>query len=105
MDDLQLHLEFVGEALASRGFVAVLPNYRLYPAVRFPEFVNDGARSVAWLRDNVVIKHVPGHEVGHFCKLYGNPLDMFVAECVKAFEDLTFFSTNSTLTTVESDIP
>ncbi len=44
---------FVGEALASRGFVAVLPNYRLYPAVRFPEFVNDGAKSVAWLRDNI----------------------------------------------------
>ncbi|WP_420467876.1 alpha/beta hydrolase [Panacagrimonas sp.] len=44
---------FVGEALASRGFVAVLPNYRLYPTVRFPEFVNDGARAVAWLRDNV----------------------------------------------------
>ena len=40
-----------------------------------------------WLRHNVVIKHVPGHEVGAFCKLYGNPLDMFVAECVKAFED------------------
>lgn len=45
--------KFVGEALASRGFVAVLPNYRLYPAVRFPEFVNDAARSVAWLHSNV----------------------------------------------------
>ncbi|MGQ0528381.1 MAG: alpha/beta hydrolase [Panacagrimonas sp.] len=45
--------KFVGEALASRGFVAVLPNYRLYPEVRFPAFVDDAAASVAWLRSNV----------------------------------------------------
>src|SRR5690349_19511778 len=37
---------FVGQALASRGFVAVLPDYRLYPAVRFPAFVEDGAAAV-----------------------------------------------------------
>lgn len=40
-----------------------------------------------WLRHNVVIKHVPGHQVGPTCKLYGNMLDMFVAECVKTFSD------------------
>lgn len=45
--------KFIGEALASRGFVAVLANYRLYPSVRFPEFVKDGARAVAWARDHV----------------------------------------------------
>lgn len=39
---------FVGEALASRGFVAVLPDYRLYPEVRFPEFLHDCARAVRW---------------------------------------------------------
>ena len=39
---------FVGAALAERGFVAVLPDYRLYPEVKFPEFMNDGARAVAW---------------------------------------------------------
>ncbi|MGQ0697340.1 MAG: alpha/beta hydrolase [Panacagrimonas sp.] len=45
--------KFVGEALASRGFVAVLPDYRLYPAVRFPEFVHDAANSVAWVHSHV----------------------------------------------------
>jgi acetyl esterase/lipase len=45
--------KFVGEALASRGFVAVIPNYRLYPQVRFPAFVEDGAKSVAWVHNNV----------------------------------------------------
>lgn len=43
---------FVGEALSSRGFVGVVADYRLYPQVRFPEFVDDGARAVAWLHAN-----------------------------------------------------
>jgi acetyl esterase/lipase len=44
---------FVGQALASRGFVAVLPDYRLYPEVTFPGFVQDGAATVRWVRDNI----------------------------------------------------
>ncbi|MDB5301843.1 MAG: hypothetical protein JWO87_3506 [Phycisphaerales bacterium] len=43
---------FVGEALSSRGFVAVLPDYRLYPQVTFPAFVEDGAAAVRWVHDN-----------------------------------------------------
>jgi len=39
---------FVGEALASRGMVAVLADYRLYPEVRYPGFLEDSARAVAW---------------------------------------------------------
>jgi acetyl esterase/lipase len=44
---------FVGAALAERGIVAVLPDYRLYPAVRFPEFIGDGAEAVAWVEAHV----------------------------------------------------
>jgi len=44
---------FVGQALASRGFVAVIPDYRLYPEVTFPAFVEDGAQAVAWVRRHV----------------------------------------------------
>jgi acetyl esterase/lipase len=43
---------FVGAALAEAGYVAVLPNYRLYPQVRFPEFIQDGARAVLWAREH-----------------------------------------------------
>ncbi|WP_428032000.1 alpha/beta hydrolase [Ancylobacter sp.] len=43
---------FVGAALASRGFVTIIPDYRLYPEVRFPAFVEDGARAVRWARDH-----------------------------------------------------
>lgn len=39
---------FVGEALSSRGFIAVLPDYRLYPEVRYPDFLRDCAQALAW---------------------------------------------------------
>ena len=44
---------FVGAALAERGFVAVLPDYRLYPAVTFPAFCEDGAEALAWVEEHV----------------------------------------------------
>ncbi|TCK23642.1 acetyl esterase/lipase [Ancylobacter aquaticus] len=43
---------FVGAALAARGMVVVIPDYRLYPEVRFPAFLEDGARAVQWARAN-----------------------------------------------------
>jgi acetyl esterase/lipase len=41
---------FVGAALAERGIVTVLPDYRLYPEVKFPSFLDDGALAVAWVQ-------------------------------------------------------
>ena len=41
---------FVGEALASRAIVAVIADYRLYPQVRYPDFLTDCARALAWAR-------------------------------------------------------
>ncbi len=38
---------FVGQSLASEGFIVAIPDYRIYPEVRFPGFVEDGARAVA----------------------------------------------------------
>jgi len=43
---------FAGRALADRGAVAVVPDYRLYPAVRFPASMEDAADAVAWARNN-----------------------------------------------------
>ena len=43
---------FVGEALASRGIVAVVADYRLSPAFRYPAFVEDSASAVRWAFDN-----------------------------------------------------
>jgi acetyl esterase/lipase len=39
---------FVGGALAAAGFVTVIPDYRLYPEVRFPTFLDDCAAAFAW---------------------------------------------------------
>jgi len=41
---------FVGAALAERGFITVLPDYRLYPDVKFPDFLDDAAHAVAWVQ-------------------------------------------------------
>ena len=43
---------FAGGAFASRGFVTVVPDYRLHPEVRFPAFLQDGAAAVRWARDH-----------------------------------------------------
>ncbi len=44
---------FIGEALARQGYVVVVPDYRVYPEVRFPEFVEDGAAALRWVEDNI----------------------------------------------------
>jgi acetyl esterase/lipase len=55
----------VGHFLASRGFVAVLPNYRLSPSIKHPEHVRDVARAVRWTKNNVA-------------KYGGNPEQLFL---------------------------
>ena len=42
------HYRFVGEALAARGILTVIPDYRLYPEVRYPDFLKDNAAATAW---------------------------------------------------------
>jgi acetyl esterase/lipase len=57
---------FAGAALAEAGYVAVVPDYRLYPNVKFPLFVDDGAAAVAW-----AIRNAAG--------IGGDPTRVFVA--------------------------
>jgi acetyl esterase/lipase len=40
---------FVGYALAARGITTVIADYRLYPEVAYPGFVEDGALAYAWI--------------------------------------------------------
>ena len=42
---------FVGEALASRGIVTLVADYRLSPQVRYPVFVQDSALALRWAVD------------------------------------------------------
>jgi len=43
---------FVGQSLASAGFLVVVPDYRKAPRVVFPAFIEDSARAVAWARQH-----------------------------------------------------
>lgn len=43
---------FLASALARRGYITLVPDYRLYPQVVFPDFLMDGAEAVKWARDN-----------------------------------------------------
>lgn len=56
---------YVGDALANNGVVVLIPDYRKYPDVRFPAFMRDAARAVAWARD-------------HAGEFGGNPRHIFV---------------------------
>ena len=52
MGDKDLY-RFVGQAFASKGYITVIANYRLYPDVYFPAFVEDGAHAVRWVHDHI----------------------------------------------------
>lgn len=56
---------FVARPLAARGAVVVVPNYRLYPEVMFPGFLDDNARAVAWA-------------IAHAAELGADPRSIFV---------------------------
>ncbi|HQT84012.1 MULTISPECIES: alpha/beta hydrolase [Acidiphilium] len=57
---------FVGAALARLGLIVVVPDYRLYPDVRYPDFIHDAAKATAWVFG----------EIGAYG---GNPEAVFVA--------------------------
>ena len=64
---------FVGEALASRGMLAVIADYRLYPQVRYPQFLEDSALAAAWTIANAQAHggdpkriYVMGHSAGAY---------------------------------------
>ena len=63
--------KFVGTTLAKAGYIAVIPDYKKYPQVRFPVFVQDGAKALSWVYDHIAhyngdthYIHVAGHSAG-----------------------------------------
>jgi acetyl esterase/lipase len=62
---------WVGEALATQGIVAMIPDYRHWPAVRMDGFLHDGAEAVRWAHDHAAVfggdpsrLFVMGHSAG-----------------------------------------
>ncbi|MBV8615450.1 MAG: alpha/beta hydrolase [Acetobacteraceae bacterium] len=66
---------FVATALARRGMVVAVPDYRLYPETVFPGFLEDAAEAVAWAAENAA-RHgaaprpfLVGHSAGAYIAL------------------------------------
>jgi acetyl esterase/lipase len=64
---------FVGEALASKGIVVLIADYRLSPVHRYPTFIEDSAQAVRWAFDhagqygaNPARLFVMGHSAGAY---------------------------------------
>lgn len=61
---------FVGSALALPGFITVILDYRLYPEIRYPEFMADAAQAYSWAFKNLTMQtgrlpiFVMGHSAG-----------------------------------------
>lgn len=59
---------FVGHSLSAKGYITVIPDYRLYPQVVFPAFVEDGAKVISWIMENIEQAQngvvVMGHSAG-----------------------------------------
>jgi acetyl esterase/lipase len=45
--------QFVGMTMANLGYIVVIPDTRLYPEIKFPTFVEDTAKSIAWVHNNI----------------------------------------------------
>ena len=65
------HYRFVGQTLASQGYLVVIPDYRLYPEVQFPRFVEDAAAAIGWVHGEIASRGgdpdrivVAGHSAG-----------------------------------------
>ena len=46
-------VEVFAKTLAARRIATATVEYRLYPEAKFPDFIEDGAESIAWLRSNI----------------------------------------------------
>jgi acetyl esterase/lipase len=49
---------FLAHVLGSRGFAVAIPDHRLFPEAKFPEFLVDTASAIGWLH-----RHAAGHGI------------------------------------------
>ena len=75
---------FLGQAFASKGYVTAIADYRLYPQVYYPEFVNDGALALRFVHSTIKEYHgnpknifVAGHSAGAFIAMMLSADDAF----------------------------
>ncbi|MEE4185611.1 MAG: alpha/beta hydrolase [Gammaproteobacteria bacterium] len=52
-DGTRASYKFVASGLTDRGFMVVIPDMRMFPAVTFPTFVEDAAAAISWTFANI----------------------------------------------------
>lgn len=76
---------FLGQAFASQGFITAIVDYRLYPNVRFPSFIEDAALATTYMHQHAATYggdagalFVAGHSAGAYLALMvgGDPAYM-----------------------------
>jgi acetyl esterase/lipase len=62
---------FLGQSYAAKGYTVAIPDYRIHPGAQFPDFVDDAARALRWVTDNISAYggdparlHLMGHSAG-----------------------------------------
>lgn len=50
---------FVGKALVAEGYRVVIPDYRLYPVVMYPDIFNDVHLAVMYVREHTIELGIP----------------------------------------------
>jgi acetyl esterase/lipase len=113
---------FVGSALAARGMTTVIPDYRLYPEVRFPDFVTDAANAYMWTVTSLALRagqpprpvFLMGHSAGaHTAALLAYDSSYLAASTLKpagfiglagpyAFDPTTWNSTKAIFATAKT---
>lgn len=85
---------FVGASLATAGVVCMVPDYRVWPEVGFPGFLQDAAQAVAWARRNAAAHGgaadrlvLMGHSAGaHIATMLALDDDYLAAEGLRPAE-------------------
>ena len=90
---------FVAKPFLDMGYVVVIPDYRKYPDVKFPAFVEDGAQAVAWTLDNVSEYHgdssrlfIMGHSAGAHIGALISADERYLAKFNHSTQDIKAFA-------------
>lgn len=71
---------FAAEAFTSKGYLTVIPDYRIFPEVKFPEFMQDAVSACKWVKTNIacfggdtdaifIVGHSAGAHIGMMLNL------------------------------------
>ncbi len=76
---------FVAQALTDLGYPVIIPDYRVYPEAKFPEFMDDAARAFAWATQNidqniVVMGHSAGAHIASLLALDNQYIQRYSSE-------------------------